>query len=108
MRESKKIMGGGCRRTASCVMRLLLLAALVALPATLYPVTALAAPAAADPSIVNDVEGLEIEGTVVTKYTGTAAGVVIPAGVTEIDDFAFQNNKELTSVVLPESVKVIG
>ncbi|WP_072375085.1 S-layer homology domain-containing protein [Thermophilibacter mediterraneus] len=89
-------------------MRLLLLAALVALPATLYPVTALAAPAAADPSIVNDVEGLEIEGTVVTKYTGTAAEVVIPAGVTEIDDFAFQNNKELTSVVLPESVKVIG
>ena len=37
-----------------------------------------------DPLITNIPEGLVIEGTVVTDYTGDAADLTIPDGVTEI------------------------
>ena len=51
---------------------------------------------------------LTIENGVVTKCDENAVDVVIPEGVTEIGDWAFNGCKSLTSVVIPESVKKIG
>ena len=49
----------------------------------------------------------------ITGYTGTEASLEVPAAlggypVVEIHAWAFYNNKTLTSVVLPDSVKTIG
>lgn len=52
--------------------------------------------------------GLEIQGTVLVKYTGKSRNVTIPQGVTEIYDDAFKNNEILSSVHIPESVNIIG
>ena len=107
--------------------RFLSLFCVLALCLTLLPVTALAN--GPDPSIINIPAGLEIEGTVVTDYEGTATEVVIPEGVTEIDDRAFLSSNvqqvklpstlenigeyafaqsALTSITIPESVATIG
>ena len=53
-------------------------------------------------------EGLVIEGTVVTDYTGTATELTIPDGVTEIGRRAFSGNQTLELVTLPESVTIVG
>ncbi len=50
----------------------------------------------------------EMEGTVLVKYRGFATKVVIPEGVTEIGNLAFNDCHSLKSVVIPEGVTVIG
>ena len=61
-----------------------------------------------DSSITVIPDGLVIEGTVVTKYTGSASELTIPNGVTEIGRSAFNGNKTLESVTLPDTVTTIG
>ena len=73
----------------------------------LLPATALAADLP-DVSITDIPDGLEIEGTVVTDYTGDATTLVIPDGVTEIGWSAFSGNETLESVTLPGTVTTIG
>jgi len=48
-----------------------------------------------------------IENGVLTKYNGAGGDVVIPAGVTSIGDFAFENCTSLTSATIPDSVTSI-
>lgn len=52
--------------------------------------------------------GLEIQGSVLVKYTGKSRTVIIPQGVTEIFDGAFQNNEIIAAVNIPQSVNIIG
>lgn len=61
-----------------------------------------------DESITDIPEGLVIEGTVVTDYTGSASELTIPNGVTEIGRSAFNGDKTLESVTFPDSVTTIG
>ena len=49
-----------------------------------------------------------IKNGVLIDYKGKEKNVVIPKGVTEICDEAFENNKDITSVTLPTSLKKIG
>lgn len=49
-----------------------------------------------------------IENGVLTKYSGGDRDVVIPEGVTEIADSAFNCNLRIKSVVIPEGVTKIG
>ncbi len=49
-----------------------------------------------------------IDDGVLTEYTGNDTHVEIPAGVTEIGDFAFQDCSSLVSVTIPDSVTKIG
>ena len=49
----------------------------------------------------------EIEGTVLKKYNGTKAEVVIPEGVAAIGYEAFYNC-DITSITIPNSVTIIG
>ena len=90
-------------------MKRKILAAIVALSMmlTLFPAGAFAADGP-DPSITDIPDGLVIEGTVVTDYTGDATELTIPDGVTEIGMSAFIDNTTITSITLPESVKKIG
>ena len=44
----------------------------------------------------------------ITGYTGSGGDVVIPNGVTTIENGIFQFNKSITSVVIPDSVTTIG
>lgn len=53
-------------------------------------------------------EILTIEDGVLTKCKEDAVNVVIPEGVTEIGDLAFQECESLKSVEIPSSVKKIG
>lgn len=57
---------------------------------------------------LDEQSGLEMQGTVLVKYTGKSADVVIPWGIAEIYDGAFQNNRTVTTVQIPEGVKRIG
>ena len=82
------------KRILSCLVCLAMLCSLL-------PAAVLAA------EIVNNVDGLVIEGTTVTKYTGTATEITIPDGVTAIGPQAFQRNETLTCVILPESVTAL-
>ena len=52
-------------------------------------------------------DGLVIEDTVVTKYTGSETSLTIPEGVTEIGSSAFSDNETLTSISLPSTLKSI-
>ncbi len=49
-----------------------------------------------------------IEEGVLTKYNGSGGSVVIPNGVTSIDDRAFYSCDNLTSVTIPNGVTSIG
>lgn len=49
-----------------------------------------------------------VENGVLTEYTGSGGDVVIPEGVTEIGDGAFENCAGLTGVTIPEGVTAIG
>ncbi len=52
----------------------------------------------------SDSAGFTVMNGMVTAYNGTAAEIVIPAGITAIGSNAFKNNDTITSVVLPDSV----
>jgi len=54
------------------------------------------------------ISDFERQGTVLTKYKGTATDVIIPAnmGITEIGEYAFFNCKDITSVTIPEKINV--
>lgn len=72
-------------------------------------ITLLPAAVFAEGGVTGDIpEGLVIEGTVVTDYTGTAEELTIPEGVTEIDGFAFNGNATLKTVILPQSTVTVG
>ncbi|GHV86966.1 hypothetical protein AGMMS50255_2620 [Spirochaetia bacterium] len=52
-------------------------------------------------------------GTVITGYTGSARAVTIPATINGspvigIEDYAFMGNTNITSVIIPDSVKSLG
>ncbi len=49
-----------------------------------------------------------IENGVLKKYVGPGGDVVVPEGVTEIGNRAFEDRSDLTSIVLPESLTNIG
>ena len=49
-----------------------------------------------------------IENGVLKKYTGNGGSVIIPDGVTRIDDWAFKGCQTLTSITIPNSVTAIG
>ena len=49
-----------------------------------------------------------IEGNVLVKYNGVGGNVVIPEGVTEIGESAFEGCRSLTSVTIPDSVTNIS
>ena len=53
-------------------------------------------------------ESFEWNGTRITKFIGNEPYVVIPEGVTEIGERAFQDCRSLMSVEIPEGVTVIG
>ena len=88
------------RKGLACLLALMLCLGLL-------PTAALAADSQ-DPSITNIPEGLVIEGTVVTGYTGDATTLAIPDGITEIWRSAFNGNETLESVMLPNTVTTIG
>ena len=53
------------------------------------------------------------DGIIVHKYIGNAKDVIVPSEidglqVTELGDVAFENNKRLRSVSLPDSIVSIG
>lgn len=102
-------MRRSCRKKeAFCNMRKRILSSLLALVFCLglLPATALAANP--DSSIAGIPEGLEIEGTKVTGYTGDATELTIPEGVTEIGENAFAENKTVTEFILPSTLTTIG
>lgn len=55
-----------------------------------------------------NVEEFEIENGVLKKYHGTASEVIIPEGITAIEEDAFKDCTSLKKVVIPKGCKVIG
>lgn len=49
-----------------------------------------------------------IENGVLKKYNGSGSAVEVPLGVTVIGDQVFRGNETITSVVIPNSVELIG
>lgn len=49
-----------------------------------------------------------IEDNVLMAYTGNGSEIVIPSGITSINEDVFHNNLIITSVVIPSSVTTIG
>lgn len=95
------------------IMAVCLVGGIGVIPETIAPAVSMTANA---DSAYSDFEyELNADDTAVkiTKYTGSDTEVVIPSEidgipVTYIGGYAFQENKELTSVVIPDSVTVIG
>ena len=54
------------------------------------------------------IEDFDIDKKKLVRYKGKDAHVVIPGGVTSIEQCAFAQNKKLESVVIPEGVKKIN
>lgn len=82
--------------------RLISLIGVLTLCLTLLPMTALA------DGITGPIpDGLQLNGTTVTGYTGTATELEIPEGVTEIADSAFRNST-VQKVTLPFTLETIG
>ena len=57
---------------------------------------------------MSNVNDFEIKNGVLVKYRGNDTDVVIPDGVTEIGDYAFNGCKSLSNITIPEGVKKIG
>lgn len=49
-----------------------------------------------------------IVSQILKKYTGDDKRVVVPDGITEIDDYAFYGAANIEEVILPQSLKLIG
>lgn len=61
------------------------------------------------PSVAFAADGdFTVENGVLIEYTGSGGDVVIPEGVTEIGDGAFENCTGLTGVTIPDGVTAIG
>ncbi len=56
----------------------------------------------------NPVVEYEIAGSVLMAYHGTSSEVVIPAGITKIEQGAFKGNTQIEIVVFPESLVTVG
>jgi len=58
----------------------------------------------------SDKDDFVVRGTTLISYKGSKSEVVIPAdmGITAIGEKAFVNNKNITSVIIPEGVTTIG
>jgi len=52
-------------------------------------------------------QDFEMNRTELVRYRGNAANVTIPVGVTVIGEYAFKDNKSLTSVTIPAGVTTI-
>ena len=52
--------------------------------------------------------GYDIQNNVLVEYSGSETKIVIPDGVIEIGDRAFQGQEKIVSVVMPETVVKIG
>ena len=52
--------------------------------------------------------GYDIQDNVLVKYSGSETEIVIPDGVIEIGDRAFEDQKKIVSVTMPESVIKVG
>ena len=62
-----------------------------------------------DPTLQNyNRAEFEINGTVLRRYGGNKAEVIIPRGVTEIGDYVFNKYTLLTNITIPDSVTSIG
>jgi len=70
-------------------------------PTVVLPPTPAPQPAALDRDFV-------MNGTVLSKYRGNVANVVIPAGVTSIGKSAFQSCAGISAITIPASVTSIG
>lgn len=57
---------------------------------------------AADVSAASPKEDFVISDGIILKYKGNGGDIVIPEGVTEIDDFVFGKNDNITGLVVPE------
>lgn len=61
------------------------------------------------PQIVQaDNKDFVIEKGVLKQYVGSGGKIVIPEGVTEIAEYAFSGNSEVTEIIVPESVTLCG
>mgnify|MGYP004611598681 CR=1 FL=1 len=58
--------------------------------------------------ITTDENGFLLDGTVLVGYDGRGTEISIPAGITQIGDYAFYMNTQITSVVIPDTVTGIG
>ena len=61
-----------------------------------------------DENLTCNDQDFDIKDCVLIKYLGKAEAVKVPDGVTKINDFAFEGNSTITSVVLPQGLQVIG
>lgn len=104
MKKSRKIVAG--------IMAVCLVFGVAVIPENIAPVVSMTESAATygdfSYSLISDKTAVKI-----TEYTGLDAEVVIPAEidglpVTYIGDGAFESNKGLASVVIPDSVNTIG
>lgn len=57
---------------------------------------------------MSNVSDFIIENGVLTKYVGPGGDVMIPEGVTQIDQCVFERNNTICSVCLPETLRVIS
>ena len=58
-------------------------------------------------NITSIIDGFELVGNVLVKYTGSASRVTIPAGISTIGPRAFRGS-QVVSVTIPEGVTTIG
>ena len=53
-------------------------------------------------------KAMKIKGTKLVEYTGFGGDIVIPDGITEIGENAFQGMDSIASITIPDSVEKIG
>ncbi|MBQ9456700.1 MAG: leucine-rich repeat domain-containing protein, partial [Thermoguttaceae bacterium] len=63
---------------------------------------------AAETAQATPASSFKIDGKTLRKFKGSETEVVVPEGVTKIDEGAFSRCDSLKSVVIPEGVKIIG